>query len=217
MTTHHLRLHSDRHRRIRIRISGVVLAGAAALSVGACSSDGGITSTTATSSKSVVALDHNDADVTFSRGMIPHHRQAVEMAELAPTRAQDPRVTELAAQVAAAQTPEIDELSSRLRSWGEPVPGESSMDHGSMGHGDATDSSMSGMMSAGDMSALAALRATPFDRKWLSMMIEHHTGAVAMAKTELANGTNQASKTLAQRIIATQESEISRMKALLAG
>ncbi|GGF13357.1 DUF305 domain-containing protein [Williamsia phyllosphaerae] len=205
-------------RPCRLRVAGVVFAAAAVMSATACATDG-TTTATPTSAASSAATVHNAADVTFSRDMIPHHRQAVEMAELAPTRSSDPRVGQLATQIAAGQGPEIDELVGRLRSWGETVPDDSSGDHSAMDHSamDHSEGSMAGMMSASDMAGLAGLAGPEFDRKWLSMMIEHHTGAIAMARTELADGTDRDSKALATDIVAAQQSEIARMRSILGG
>ena len=75
---------------------------------------------------------------------------------------------------------------------------------------------MSGMMTAGDMSKLGTLSGTEFDKTWLTMMTQHHTGAVDMAKVELARGSNADAKTLATNIVAAQQAEISLMKGLLA-
>jgi uncharacterized protein (DUF305 family) len=64
---------------------------------------------------------HNQADVMFARMMIPHHEQAIEMAKLAPTRANSTDVKALAAQIQAAQQPEINEMKGWLSAWGEPT------------------------------------------------------------------------------------------------
>jgi uncharacterized protein (DUF305 family) len=52
----------------------------------------------------------NTADVTFAQDMVPHHEQAVEMAELVPDRSTNPQVIDLAQRIQAAQGPEIDTL-----------------------------------------------------------------------------------------------------------
>ena len=54
--------------------------------------------------------------------MIPHHRDAVAMAELAADRAESAEVKTLAEQIQAAQQPEIDQLSGFLNAWGAEVP-----------------------------------------------------------------------------------------------
>src|SRR5215216_2452909 len=89
----------------------------------------------------------NDADVTFAQEMIPHHRQATEMAKLADGRTTDPEVLKLASGILAAQQPEIDSMTGLLESWDQDVPSESSDmgDKEGMDHGSSSD--MPGMMS----------------------------------------------------------------------
>ncbi len=155
----------------------------------------------------------NDADIAFATGMIPHHAQAVQMADLALQRGVRREVKDLAAAVKAAQGPEITQLSGWLSGWGKPVPatdGSMSMDHGAGGHG-----GMVGMMSDDEMKQLAAATGASFDTLWLQMMIKHHEGAVTMAQTQLAEGENPAVKALAQTIASSQAKEIATMKTLL--
>lgn len=151
---------------------------------------------------------HNAADIRFAQEMIPHHRQAVEMAALAPTRAADPAVIDLAARIERAQDPEIATMTGWLQSWGAPVPEES----GHAYHGD-----MPGMMTEEQMTRLETARGAEFDRMWLTMMVAHHEGAVQMARTELAEGADPAARTLAQQIIDSQQAEIQQMNTLLHG
>lgn len=149
---------------------------------------------------------HNAADVTFATGMIPHHEQAVEMADMALQMTQDPQITELAQQIKDAQQPEIDTLTEWLTAWGEPLPDASSMgDH----------SGMSGMMSAEDMAMLEQSSGTEFDKMWLQMMIEHHKGAVEMAQTQQADGKYPQALEMSKQIIASQQEEIDQMQELL--
>ncbi|MCX4803180.1 DUF305 domain-containing protein [Streptomyces sp. NBC_01214] len=150
--------------------------------------------------------DHNAADAAFARGMIPHHRQAVEMADLAAARAESAEVKKLAEEVKKAQDPEIKTLSGWLASWGEKVP---ATDEGHGGH------TMSGMMTAEEMKQLAAASGKAFDTAFLRMMVEHHEGAVAMSETEQAEGTYRPAKDMAAAIITSQSAEIARMKTLL--
>ncbi|MEO7980078.1 MAG: DUF305 domain-containing protein [Sporichthyaceae bacterium] len=164
---------------------------------------------------------HNDADVAFATGMIPHHGQAIFMAELAETRAQDPAVKELAAAIKAAQAPEIAQMSGWLVGWGAEVPDADSMatgmdhDMGSMGGDDSTG--LGGMMSADDMTTLENAAGTGFDRMWLTGMVAHHEGAVDMAKAELTKGASPDATSLARAIISAQQAEIRTMTELLAG
>lgn len=163
-------------------------------------------STTATTSPDATA-DFNDADVAFATDMIPHHRQAVEMAGLAETRAESQEVKDLAAQIKGAQVPEIETMTGWLTAWGQPIPED-------MGGMDMSGS-MPGMMSMEDMQNLVDASGAEFDRRFLTMMIEHHQGAIEMAKTEQSDGTNEAAIRLAEDIEAAQTTEITTMKGLL--
>ena len=95
------------------RATGVVAAAVAALAFAAgCSDDShngghdaGAASPTASSTSVQPGVEHNQADIAFAQGMIPHHQQAVEMADLAETRA-GAGVKALAAKIKQAQAPE---------------------------------------------------------------------------------------------------------------
>lgn len=144
----------------------------------------------------------NDADVTFAQNMIPHHRQAVEMGTMAAEKASDPEIKQLAAQIKAAQDPEITTLTSWLSAWGKPTA--PAIGHESM--------AMPGMMSDAEMAKLEAASGTDFDRMFAQMMIAHHNGAIQMAKDELAKGANTAAKGLAATIERTQSAEIAQLQ-----
>ncbi len=45
---------------------------------------------------------------------------------------------------------------------------------------------------------------------WLQMMLEHHTGAVGMAQTEIADGEDADAVAMAQDIADSQSAEITR-------
>ncbi|MFC4943800.1 DUF305 domain-containing protein [Pseudonocardia sp. GCM10023141] len=77
------------------------------------------------------AAEHNNADITFVQGMIPHHTQAVAMSDLVTGRGASPQVIELATQIAQAQGPEITHMQGFLRSWNVPAAPTGEMgDHG---------------------------------------------------------------------------------------
>jgi uncharacterized protein (DUF305 family) len=154
----------------------------------------------------------NDADVTFAQQMIPHHEQAIEMAQMAPGRASSEEVLSLAQGIEAAQGPEIETLQGWLETWGEEVPA-SGMGHDDMGHGSA--GAMPGMMDGDQMSELMAASGADWDRMFLEMMIEHHEGAIEMATLEADEGESSDAVALAETIISDQQAEIARMQQLL--
>jgi uncharacterized protein (DUF305 family) len=151
--------------------------------------------------------DVNDQDGTFASGMINHHRQAIEMAELAADRSTNPKVLALAKRIKAAQAPEIDTMFRWLTDWGMSVPADMS----GMEMGD----SMPGAMSQADMKKLGAMKGADYDKMFLTMMVDHHKGAITMARTEVASGMNAQAKALAQKVIKDQATEITEMQSLL--
>lgn len=160
----------------------------------------------------------NQADVKFAQTMIPHHEQAVAMAEMATHHHAFARVKKLASNIEAAQGPEIKTMTGWLRDWGKPLPSDSMSGTPGMDNGDMSMGSMAtmpGMMSDHEMKELAGTRGATFDQMFLSMMIQHHSGAMEMAKTEQGQGQNSEAIALAKRIEKTQADEIALMKKLL--
>ncbi|MFF0510355.1 DUF305 domain-containing protein [Streptomyces sp. NPDC004250] len=212
---------STRTTRTR-RIAPVVATVAAAFVLAACGGDGGGGHEGSHGAASASATDpagpagneageqaHNAQDVAFAQGMIPHHRQALEMARLAADRSATPEVADLAARVEKAQDPEITTMTGWLRTWGEEVPeSRSGMDH-------SAHSGMPGMMDGRDMAELEKASGRAFDTKFLTMMVEHHEGAVEMAGTEKAKGRYAPAKALADDIVTAQQAEITEMNGLL--
>ena len=159
---------------------------------------------TTSSSTADGATTANSGDVEFAQMMIPHHEQAVEMADLALSNdTASPEVKALAGQIKAAQDPEIQTMQGWLSQWG------ASQSSGSMAHGSG------GMMSDDDMSSLMGASGPEFDQMWLTMMIEHHEGAIEMAQDVLATTADPDVEKLATAAVAGPETEITTMKGML--
>jgi uncharacterized protein (DUF305 family) len=156
------------------------------------------------------SVDHNDTDVGFAQNMIPHHRQAIEMSDiLLAKQGIDPRVRDLATEIKAAQGPEIKQMQGWLSQWGAPpMPGDG---HG--GHDMGGDTM--GMMSGEQMTALKSAQGAEASRLFLTGMIAHHEGAIAMAQPEIGNGQYASAIELARTIATTQQQEIEAMKGIL--
>ena len=176
----------------------------------------------AASTAAQAGAQFNEADVTFAQLMIPHHREAVEMAELAADRAQNPEVKTLAEEIRAAQEPEINQLTGFLTAWGAEVPTtDSTGGMSGSGMSEMSDtpsmSEMPGAMTPEGMEQLRNATGTAFDDMFLTSMIEHHRGAVTMAQREIDEGSDPGAKQLAEKIVADQNAEVSRMQQLQVG
>lgn len=169
------------------------LAVAAALLGAGC---GGSDSSDDSASKAPVG---NPADRGFAADMIPHHEDAVQMAQLAQRRGSSEFVKKLADDIVKTQQAEISTLRAadqRLKRAGVP--------EGSLG----VPQHMMGM----DDNPASLKTAKAFDRAFLRMMIPHHEGAVAMAKAEMAKGKDAQLMKLAASIVTAQQREITAMR-----
>lgn len=194
------------------KVLGAVLLIAAVLTLSACS--GG--DDTATTSAIPESADYNQSDVDFATGMIQHHAQALAMVDLMMGRELSPNVAALAEQIQMAQGPEIETMVDWLTLWGQEVP-ETVRDHANA-HGDghaSTDAHAPGMMSAEEMAALEAATGPEFERLFLTMMIDHHRGAIEMARAEVEEGEYADAVALAGQIVEAQTGEIDAMNRLL--
>lgn len=139
-------------------------------------------------------------DAMFIVGMVPHHEDAIEMAELALTRAEHPELKELAQRIIDTQSAEVEQMEEWYLDWyGEEVPADDSF--GMMG---------GGMMDQGsDMAALE--QAETFDAEFIRQMIPHHQMGIMMAQMAGRNSGHAEIQDLADDIIESQSAEIEQM------
>lgn len=148
----------------------------------------------------------NDADVMFVQMMIPHHAQALEMAEIMLAKeGLDPEVVALVEQIRDAQGPEIALMTGWLADWGAPE----------LDPADPHVAEMDGMVPAEGIEELRAAEGTAAEQLFLAQMIEHHVGAVDMAEDQIADGVAPEVTALSEEIIAAQQAEIDQMTAML--
>lgn len=195
-----------RRSRFVSALAALTLAVLIAVSVTACGNDGSAQAT----------ADHNQADVSFVREMIPHHQQSLAMVAMTTDRDLDPEVVALAQGIRATQRPQITEMQTWLRRWSSPGSGSGGTGGDAGGDDLSMGGDVGGMMSSEQLRRLDAAPDGSFRRLWLQSMIEHHQGALGMARSEVAAGKFPPAVALAQSIVDTQTAEIAQMRALLA-
>lgn len=146
------------------------------------------------------ASTYTSDEIMFAQMMIPHHQQAVEMSSMVPTKTDDPEIQAIAAEILHAQAPEIEQMKKWLS-----ASGVSGMHH---------HMAMDGMLTDDQMAALKSATGVEFEKKFLSGMIEHHRGAIAMLDI-IEGSTNSEVVTLRENIRSTQTAEIKRLQNLL--
>lgn len=161
----------------------------------------------------ISALEHNEADIRFMRGMITHHAQAIEMVALIAERSGHEGLRLLGRRIDISQRDEIGLMERWLEKRGEPTPAN----HGHGDRGAAHHEMMPGMLKPGEMRALAAASGSEFDRLFLEGMIRHHRGALTMVgELFAASGGQQVDVfRFASDVDADQAMEIERMQAML--
>ncbi|MBI0426062.1 DUF305 domain-containing protein [Psychrobacter sp. NG27] len=152
----------------------------------------------------MVGMNYNDPDTAFAKGMLGHHRGAVDMAKIELKYGTDDAMRQLAQDIIIAQQAEIDVLNKWLASHpdsAKPKPNTEAMQQAyAKGMSD-----MHGEMTLGIADPAA-------DMAFARGMLPHHIAAVNMATTQLIYGTDEEMRVLAQNVIDTQQTEIDLMK-----
>ena len=157
------------------------------------------------------AIRHTPADARFMQGMIAHHAQAIEMAALRPPRSMREELRVFVLRLELSQADEMKLMETWLRTRGETVP-DAHAHHGSQA------TLMPGMLTADEMTRLAAASGTEFDRLFLELMIKHHEGALIMVDQLFGTpGAGQEPEifAFASDVVDDQRIEIDRMARML--
>jgi uncharacterized protein (DUF305 family) len=159
------------------------------------------------------------ADVEFMTGMIAHHAQAVLIAGWAPSHGASRVVQALCERIVVGQRDEIVLMQRWLRNRheavadGDPEHARMMVDMPGMEH-----MMMPGMLTGQQLAQLDAARGPPFDRLFLTFMIQHHKGAITMVNTLFGSqgaGEEEDIFRLASNIYADQTTEIDRMQKMI--
>jgi uncharacterized protein (DUF305 family) len=145
-----------------------------------------------------------DAALQISLGMIPHHQQTVQIADMATKQGASEQVKVVAAEILSPEEKDIQTMTGWLRSWNVAPP--AAMDMAGM--------DMPGMLSGADLKSLQAATGAAFDKKFLTLVAKHLQNGVDMAKKVLQSGTHAGTKTLANKIVSEQEGQIKKVEAL---
>jgi uncharacterized protein (DUF305 family) len=148
------------------------------------------------------------ADVEFMQGMIAHHAQAIYMSRMAEAHHASPRLIKLADKIDQSQVAEIAIMQEWLRRNGQAVPDTSSW----------RTMKMAGMLTDEQLKELDAAKGAEFDHAFLTMMIQHHEGALQMVEdlfnTPLA-GQDVDVNVFANDVVTVQTAEIGVMQRML--
>lgn len=158
------------------------------------------------------------ADIHFMQSMIGHHAQAIQMSRMAPTHGARPSVLTLAERILNSQQDEIATMQRWLEDRLQPVPEATPHGMTVMHDGMAHEMLMPGMLTDAQMKQLDEARGREFDRLFLTFMIQHHRGAVAMVSELFGSygaGQDELVFKFASDVNVDQTTEIARMERML--
>lgn len=159
----------------------------------------------------IPALAHSDVDLEYIDLMIMHHRDGIEMARLAETKAETAEVKEFAGRVIADQEKDIAELQARRE---QLYPGEEEADGINLKNKRMSVGEMKKMAEA-DMKKLEAASGKAFDHLFLDTLTRHHQMAIEMSNTQITKGDSAELKKFSRETIAKQNKEIGEMAAMM--
>lgn len=149
---------------------------------------------------SMLMEDGEYSDRLFIDNMVPHHRAAIEEAQVALDNTDRPELRNLAQNIVSSQEGEIRELKQIK----EQEFGTSNVPSG------MSDEEM--QMMGMSMTPEELAQARPFDKAFLDNMIPHHQSAIDMAQVALDNSNNQDIQRIAGQIVEAQRAEIQQME-----
>lgn len=157
-------------------------------------------------------MQNGNVDRHFIEQMIPHHEDAIAMADIALQKAEHQEIKQLSENIKKSQSAEIEWMKKWYKEWfGQEI----SLIPIAFAHGDTsgmgTMQMQKGMM--GGQTDLERLKnAQPFDKAFIEEMIPHHQMAIMMAEMLQRSTTRSEMKELAHDIIDAQSTEIEQMR-----
>jgi uncharacterized protein (DUF305 family) len=151
---------------------------------------------------------YTEADVHFMQGMIAHHAQAIYMSRMAEAHGASPRLLKLANKIDQSQVAEIRIMQGWLRRNGQVAPDTSSW----------RTMMMKGMLTKEQLETLDAAKGVGVDNAFLTLMIQHHEGALQMVKDLFATpraGQEVDVNVFANDVVTVQTAEIGAMRQML--
>ena len=133
-------------------------------------------------------------ELQFIDTMTRHHRDAIEMGQLAAARAHHPELRECSAKLVTGQERQIRLMAEWRDQWYAGKP-------------DAENRRLRGM-SILNKADLDSLSGNEFDLKFIDMMIPHDEGGIVMAREAFGKVSRGEIKALSQQIMDMQQKDI---------
>jgi uncharacterized protein (DUF305 family) len=149
----------------------------------------------------------NDTDIHFLGMMVPHHQQAIDMADvLLASDVADPEVRDLAQRIRDGQQRENNRMNTLAEQWRIDEDMELHSHH-----------IANGMVNPAVMDTYSRLQGEELRTRFLELMHHHHEEVIRMTQDEVDNGGYQSLRDLANEMIEVQTAEMREMEELYGG
>ena len=139
-----------------------------------------------------------DAEQSFVSQMSPHHTLGLTLVDIAATRADDVRLRRLVFEMSSYHHAEMHQLETWMNEWSLLAQDE-----------------FPGHVNPETIAALRVETGRRFDLMWLETMIDHHLGALDIARGVVESNPRPSIAEMARSTETLQTREISQMRALL--
>lgn len=146
-----------------------------------------------------------NTDLDFASMLRIHHLGAIDLAKIELKQGKDEMMRKMAQKIIDAQTREVTELDKMIPTLQNGAKNYDPTNKNS-GTGKAMNDNMMSMMKMGNMSMSSV------DHEFADMMTKHHKDGVMMAESILAHAKNGKLRSMAQKSIPEQTSDISKME-----
>ena len=141
----------------------------------------------------------NNFDIDFANAMSIHHKAAIDMSELEIAKGGDMQMIDMAKKIIMEQNGEITQMKNFVAIYKKDTAKNNLPQTKTV----LVDEMKSMMDKMHNMKLTGNI-----DDDYVMLMIPHHASAVKMAKDEIAYGKVKELKSMAQKMIATQNKEI---------
>jgi uncharacterized protein (DUF305 family) len=149
---------------------------------------------------------YNSHDIAFANGIVPNHKQGIDISSWVPSRSTNPEIVAFAVSRVSALQSDMAVLKALLVQWSESPNADAGVNR--------VSASTKGMVDQATLAQLDSLRGSGFDALWLQSMIGLYQGAVELANAEISEGKNVDAVDLARQIAGARQADIGQMKAL---
>jgi uncharacterized protein (DUF305 family) len=156
------------------------------------------------------AASFNDTDVMFLQMGLAQITEGDRVAEMAESRASNPEIKAVAAELRGQWRTERDTMRGWLEQWRRPIEADPSAGLHA-GHGDLHS------LREEDFTGLAGFRGTEFDRAAVALLLGNLHNAMETIRMEATGGSYPQAVDLAKKMTEARQTQIQRLLALAAG